>query len=70
MAKMNGCNADMPKGPVGSRSTRINPNSFARNNLSKGGVNDQMGGTKDKMTCKVAAGGVSQGKHTHMPKGY
>ena len=39
MASKNGVNADMVKGPVGKNSTRINPVSFARNNMSKGGVN-------------------------------
>lgn len=70
MAKMNGCNSDMVKGPIGSRSTRMNPTKFARNNLSKGGVNDQMGGTRDKMTGSVPAGAAHQGKHKSMPKGY
>lgn len=46
MAMKNGCNSDMPKGPIGSRSTRMNPNSFARNNLAKGGVNEHQGGHK------------------------
>lgn len=44
MAKMNGCNADMPTGPIGKNSTRMNPNDFARNNLAKNGVNQDLGG--------------------------
>lgn len=39
MAHKAGCNADMPKGQVGAHGTRVNPNDFARNNMSKGGVN-------------------------------
>lgn len=47
MAKMNGCNEGMVA-PSGSYSKRMNPNDFARNNLSKGGVNlDLGGGAKD-----------------------
>lgn len=48
MAFKNGCNAGMAA-PSGSRSTRMNPNDFKRNNLSKGGVNKHTGGT-DKLT--------------------
>jgi hypothetical protein len=33
-----GCNKGLV-GPSGKNSTRMNPSSFARNNLSKGGVN-------------------------------
>lgn len=39
MAKINGCNSDMVKGPVGAHSTRVNPASITRANLAKGGVN-------------------------------
>jgi hypothetical protein len=46
MAKMNGVNSDMVKGPIGQRSTRIDPTDFERNNLSKGGVNHHLGGHK------------------------
>lgn len=48
MAFKGGCNADMPQGPVGSKSTRMNPTHFKRNNLSKGGVNKHIGGTTEK----------------------
>jgi hypothetical protein len=53
MAKMSGCNSDMVKGPVGKNSTRMNPTAFARNNMSKGGVNNMMLGSKDKSTGKA-----------------
>lgn len=62
MAKMNGCNEGMAA-PSGKNSTRMNPNDFARNNLSMGGVNKHAGGT-DKFTHKqgLAAGQNGQGK--------
>lgn len=41
--KKGGCNSEKPK-PSGNNSTRINPAQFARNNLSKGGVNKDIGG--------------------------
>lgn len=66
MAKMNGCNSDMPKGPIGKNSTRINPNSFARNNMSKGGVNAHAGGSDTWDTKpKLSAGDNGLGKHRH-----
>ena len=34
--------------PSGNNSTRMNPNSFARNNLAKGGVNKYIGKAKGK----------------------
>ena len=34
---------DIPIKPAGNNSTRMNPNSFARNNLAKGGVNSNLG---------------------------
>lgn len=45
MAKMNGCNQDFDsaKSPQGVK--RVTPSSFARNNMSKGGTNDHLGGT-------------------------
>jgi hypothetical protein len=39
MAEKNGVNKTMPQGTIGTRSTRMNPNDFARNNMAKGGVN-------------------------------
>ena len=38
MASRNGCNSGMSK-PSGTAPMRGNPNSYARNNLAKGGVN-------------------------------
>ena len=66
MAKMNGCNTgfmDM-KGAQGKM--RVVPAQWARNNLSKGGVNDHAGGT-DKPAKKppLSAGSMGQGKHRH-----
>ena len=54
MPKMNGCNEGMCA-PAGSRSTRMNPTDFARNNMAKGGVNGHAGGT-DKAAKKPAVG--------------
>lgn len=63
MASKNGCNSDMVKGPVGFNSTRINPaKASGRNSLSKGGVNDHLGGTKVSAKGPVAAGKAGQGK--------
>lgn len=64
MGKIGGCNSDMVKGPIGKNSTRINPTSFARNNMSKGGVNSGI-----PNSASVKAGGVAQGKTHQMPKG-
>lgn len=71
MAKMNGCNSDMPKGTVGTNETRVNPATAGRNNLSKGGVNKHSGGS-DVWGKKAAvkSGGVAQGKNHQMPKGH
>jgi len=47
MAKMNGCNDHMGGTKSDARaqgSNRMTPKSFARNNLSKGGVNKDLGG--------------------------
>ena len=41
--KMNGCNEGMAA-PSGSYAKRMNPNDFARNNLAKNGVNQDLGG--------------------------
>lgn len=62
MAKMNGCNADMPKGPVGMRSTRMNPATMTRANLSKGGVNGHVGGTKESYKPCIPAGKAGDNK--------
>lgn len=48
MAKMNGCNSDLPTGSIGVKSTRMNPGKVTRQNLSKGGVNTHLGGTTSK----------------------
>ncbi len=64
MAKMNGCNADMPKGPIGKNSTRMNPNSFARNNLAMGGTNAH-GSNVGSEKPKLSAGSNGTGKHRH-----
>jgi hypothetical protein len=61
--KSNGCNADMPKGTIGTHSTRMNPNSFARNNLSMGGVNKDIPGKPSQK-----AGSVGQGKYRNDAK--
>jgi hypothetical protein len=47
MAHKGGVNSEKPA-PSGKNSTRINPASFARNNLSKGGVNKDLGGGAKK----------------------
>ena len=39
---------DIPVKPAGKNSSRINPNSFARNNLAKGGVNKYVAPKKGK----------------------
>lgn len=66
MAKMNGCNSDMPMGTIGDKSTRMNPGKVTRNNLSKGGVNQQAGGS-DTFAGKPALGKgkTGQGKYQH-----
>lgn len=43
MASKAGCNSEKAV-PSGKNSTRMNPAQFARNNLSKGGVNKDLGG--------------------------
>jgi len=72
MAKMNGCNAHMG-GTNGAASAqgkgRTAPSSFARNSLSKGGVNTDLGGGAGNRKASVGAGGASQGKYKNMPRG-
>jgi hypothetical protein len=65
MAKMNGVNYGMDK-PSGTNSKRMDPKSFARNNLSMGGVNGHAGGT-ESFTHKpgLSKGQMGQGKHRH-----
>lgn len=48
MAFKGGCNADMPQGSVGKNNKRVNPGKATRQNLSKGGVNDHIGGTTER----------------------
>jgi hypothetical protein len=55
MAHKNGCNSYMVKGPVGKNSTRMNPTDFARNNMSKGGVNHPKHLVKSNQTSAGSA---------------
>lgn len=66
MAKMNGVNSDIVTGPVGSKSTRMNPAMSKRNNLASGGVNQHLGGS-DEMGKKpgLGKGQNGQGKYKH-----
>jgi hypothetical protein len=41
MGWKNACNMGTPAKKSGTAAKRIDPNSFARNNLAKGGVNDK-----------------------------
>ena len=62
MASMGGCNADVK--PSGSKSTRVNPAGSARNNMSKGGVNDHAHGSDTfAHKPKLSAGKIGTGKH-------
>lgn len=45
MAKMNGCNYEHDSAKSAQGAKRVTPLSFARNNMSKGGTNDHLGGT-------------------------
>lgn len=69
MARMNGCNADLPTGPIGDKSTRMNPAKATRQNMSRGGVNDHSGGS-DKWDGKPALskGDNGTGKYHHNVK--
>lgn len=70
MAKMNGCNAHFENHKAAQGNGRITPAAFARNSLSKGGVNTDLGGgAKSGSGGSVKAGGASQGKHKNMPRG-
>ena len=62
MAKMNGCNGDMVKGPVGMKSVRVNPAQINRANLAKGGVNGDIGGTKEAYKPCIPAGKAGDNK--------
>lgn len=65
MAKMNGCNAHMggTNAAAGSQGGgRMVPKSFARNGLSKGGVNkDLSGGATSGVKQQLKAGKASAG---------
>jgi hypothetical protein len=70
MARMNGCNAQFENHEESPRKEPCNPWDFCRNQLSKGGVNKDLGGgAKSGSGGSVKAGGAAQGKHHHMPKG-
>lgn len=55
MAKMGGCNYEFKSASSPQGKGRVTPSTFSRNNLSKGGVNDHIGGT-DKAGKKPALG--------------
>lgn len=62
MASMGGCNYDVK--PSGKNETRVNPKDSARNNLSKGGVNDHAHGSDTfAHKPKLAAGQNGIGKY-------
>lgn len=70
MAKMNGCN-DGISAPSGAYAKRMDPNTFARNNMSKGGVNKHAGGLDSKDSGgkpALAAGSNGIGKYHHNKK--
>jgi hypothetical protein len=70
MARMNGCNDHFEKMKKAQGKNTVTPGAFARNNMSKGGVNTDLGGgAKGGSGGSVKAGGAAQGKHHHMPKG-
>lgn len=70
MGKMNGCNAQFETMKKAQGKNRVTPGTFARNQLSKGGVNKDLGGgAKSGSGGSVKSGGAAQGKHHHMPKG-
>ena len=48
MAKMGGCNDNIRIGTQSQGTMRINPGTFKRNNLAKGGVNKDLGGGATK----------------------
>ena len=60
MARMNGCNDNIK--PAGTNSTRMNPKSFARNNMSKGGVNDKKDLAKSDMKSLPSKQAMKVGK--------
>jgi len=66
MAKMGGCDYQhaSTKSPQGKG--RVTPSSFARNNMSMGGVNDHLGGSDTKgKSPALKSGQTGQGKHRH-----
>jgi len=69
MAKLGGCNDNFHKMQVKQGRNTITPGKFARNNLSKGGVNTDLGGGAGNRKGSVAPGGASQGKYKNMPRG-
>lgn len=48
MAKMGGCNYEFNSANSPQGKGRVTPSTFARNNMSKGGVNGHLGGTDAK----------------------
>lgn len=69
MARMNGCNDHFESMKKAQGKNTVRPGEFARNNMSKGGVNTDLGGGAKPIKQGVKAGGAAQGKHHHMPKG-
>lgn len=76
MAKMNGCNTGYHTMSKPQGNGRMNPSAFNRKNMSMGGVNDYLGGSKrdeksrsmdDKARSRPGAAGGS--KYGDMPKG-
>lgn len=66
MAKMNGCNSDIPNSTIGTRSTRVNPAAIKRNNLASNGVNKHSGGSdKWGKSPALKAGSNGTGYHRH-----
>lgn len=63
---LGGCNYEFKSANSPQGVKRVTPSSFARNNMSKGGVNKHAGGS-DKWDGKpaLAAGQNGIGKHRH-----
>lgn len=70
MARMHGCNDTHDRVLTKQGKNTVTPGKFARNSLSKGGVNTDLGGgAKSGSGGAVKSGGASQGKYKNMPKG-
>lgn len=56
MAKMGGCNYEHNNTLQAQGKGRMTPSQFSRNNLSMGGHNDHLGGTKTPYKQPIAKG--------------